>query len=157
MRNKSDHQLLVEEFMRLASQDFPSMPGLPAEPVLLFRAKLILEEALETIRGLGYVPVWRDGGSDSGELTPELRKSGNAPDIIEIVDGCADVSVVTIGTLSALEIADVEILEAVDNNNLEKFGPGGHRRADGKWVKPPGHKPPDILGLLRKQGYQGVA
>jgi predicted HAD superfamily Cof-like phosphohydrolase len=40
--------------------------------------------------------------------------------------------------------------QAVDQNNLAKFGPGGHRREDGKWVKPPDHKPPDIAGLLDK-------
>ena len=30
--------------------------------------------------------------------------------------------------------------------------PGGYRDAGGKWIKPPGHKPPDIAAELVRQG-----
>jgi predicted HAD superfamily Cof-like phosphohydrolase len=66
----------------------------------------------------------------------------------ETIDGCCDLSVVTIGTLSTLGVPDKPFLEEVDNNNLAKFGPGGYRNDYGKWVKPPGHKPPDISRIL---------
>ena len=51
---KSDHQLSVEEFMRNALQDVPDDPALPNEVVRLLRARLIFEEAKETIAALGF-------------------------------------------------------------------------------------------------------
>lgn len=77
----------------------------------------------------------------------------NKPDLVEIVDGLADISVVNTGTFSALGVADDLILETVDQNNLNKFGPGSYLDSSGKWRKPPGHKKPDFLECLRQQGY----
>lgn len=141
---KSDHQRRVEEFMAHAGQAVPQIPILPDEAGRHFRAKMILEESLETIEGLGFEVVMGDDG-------PMLMRSNKAPDLIEIVDGCADLHVVSTGTLSACGVSDIDLMEEVDKNNLAKFGPGSHRRADGKWMKPPTHVPPDILGILRKQ------
>ena len=73
------------------------------------------------------------------------------PNLVEIADGCADLSVVTIGTLSACGIADEMLLGVVDANNLAKFGPGHSIREDGKLIKPKNHKPPDIAQLLEIQ------
>lgn len=143
---KSDHQKRVEMFMKLAFQEIPPLPIMPSAEIRKFRASMILEEALETIRGLGFRV---EKGDLDGELT--LEESGK-PDMIEIVDGCGDISVVTIGTLSAMGVSDKPVLEAIDLNNLEKFGPGSFRRADGKWVKPATHQPPNIKGVLLAQG-----
>jgi predicted HAD superfamily Cof-like phosphohydrolase len=71
--------------------------------------------------------------------------------MIEVADGCADVSVVTIGTLSACGIADKPLLKEVDESNLRKFGPGYSKREDGKWIKPPDWKVPDIAKVLNEQ------
>jgi hypothetical protein len=54
MREKSAHQQRVEKFMALANQEVPSRPTMPDEKTRRFRAKIILEEALETIKGLGF-------------------------------------------------------------------------------------------------------
>jgi predicted HAD superfamily Cof-like phosphohydrolase len=145
---KSPHQDRVEQFMKLANQIVPRFPTIPSEEIRHFRAKMILEEALETIAGLGYAVIEDGVSGKHGRLT--LMPSGE-PDLIEIVDGCADVSVVTIGTLSACGVADAAVLFAVDMNNLAKFGPGSYRREDGKWMKPPGHRPPDIAAILKEQ------
>jgi predicted HAD superfamily Cof-like phosphohydrolase len=154
---KSNHQLRIEAMMNAAGQELPATPVIPNEDVRRLRAMLILEEALETCEALGF----RLGcnGSVPTEPLKDAIKRGDffyeavEPDLVEIADGCADISVVTIGTLSACGIADNPILEAVDQNNLEKFGEGGYRNEHGKWIKPPGHKPPDIQALLEDQGY----
>lgn len=159
-KGKTAHQRRVNHMMELAGQKLPKVPTIPDEKTRKLRALLILEEALETIEALGF-------GLRSLQGTPALehlkeRKDLDAlfevyekePDLVGIADGCADISVVTIGTLSACGIEDTDLLELVDCNNLEKFGPGGHKDpVTGKWVKPPGHKPPDIKALLVKQGY----
>jgi len=159
---KTEHQLRVEEFMRLAGQQVPTRPLLASPEVRRLRAGLILEEALETIEALGFEVLMKptDGEADSGpdalnhgELVVS-EKQVREPDLVEIVDGCADISVVTTGTLCALGVSDKMILAEVDANNLQKFGPGSYRReSDGKWIKPPGHKAPDIMGCLILQGY----
>lgn len=154
---KSEHYKKVEKFMQLAGQDTPGkLVELDPETRVL-RAKLILEEALETIeKGLG-VSINYDsyGGTFSPEFEINLElfkqlefKANKKYDPINIIDGCCDIKVVTTGTLVALGVPDEPFQNEVDKNNLDKFGPGGYRRDDGKWVKPPGHKAPDIEKIL---------
>ena len=73
----------------------------------------------------------------------DLDDQGDA-DLCAIVDGCCDLSVVTIGTLSACGVPDELFLKLVDENNLAKFGDGHSIREDGKLIKPSDHKPPAI-------------
>jgi predicted HAD superfamily Cof-like phosphohydrolase len=142
---RSDHQKRIDMFMRLAGQEVPSLPALPAPEIRKLRASLILEEALETIDALGC-HVEADGEGNYWIGNPD-----GAADLALAIDGCADLSVVTIGTLTALGVDDQPVLRLVDDNNLAKFGPGGHRDAGGKWIKPPGHKPPDIVAEIYRQ------
>lgn len=146
---KSDHQLRVEEFMRLAGQEVPKSPALPSLEVRRLRAKLILEEALETIHALGFSinADFLDSRKLENAYCLELVDVGD-PNLEEIIDGCCDIKVVTTGTLSACGLPDDLFQEEVDNNNLAKFGPGHSRRSDGKLIKPPDHKPPKIKELL---------
>jgi len=151
------HRERVAEFMRAAGQDAPDAPTVPDQETRILRAKLILEEALETVEALG-VEVAVPGHSDAiwidrDELRFEPREDG-AVDVEGVVDGCADISVVTVGTLIAFGVDDEPILEEVDAANLRKFGPGSHRREDGKWIKPEDWTPPDIVGRLREQGWK---
>lgn len=156
VEHMSPHQQRIVLFMEKAGQDVPNFPIIPSADIRVLRAKLILEEAMETIRGLGVNVMHVNGFgqqaarniSHSGELEFNARSESDV-DIVEVVDGCADISVVTIGTLVAFGIADRPIIEAVDAANLAKFGPGGHRRADGKWIKPPDWVAPDIAGLIK--------
>lgn len=144
-RFRTVHQQRIDLFMRCAQQEVPEAPAMPSAPVRNLRANLILEEALETIAGLGYAVVQDE---NTGKLT--IVPFGE-PNMVEVVDGCADLSVVTIGTLSAFGVSDVSVLEEVDNANLRKFGPGSFRRGDGKWIKPPDFVPPNIERVLSLQ------
>ncbi|MFQ5570917.1 MAG: hypothetical protein ACE5G0_14650 [Rhodothermales bacterium] len=144
--------------MRKAGQATPSTPTVPDEETRILRAKLILEEALETVRALGVGVRLAEGHGPEGVVSAEESDlafyiDGEA-DIEWVVDGCADISVVTIGTLIAFGIDDEPILEEVDRANLRKFGPGGYMREDGKWMKPPDWTPPDIMGVLARQSEQ---
>lgn len=141
----TEHGQRIRDFMKLAGQECPPKPTLPSEEVRKLRARLILEEALETITALG-IHVMLDGVSlqqRDYELVANCE-----PNLVEIVDGCADISVVTIGTLIACGVPDDPILREVDLNNLAKFGPGGYRDAGGKWIKPPNHQPPRIGHII---------
>lgn len=148
---KSLHQKWVESFMVGANQTVPAEIIVPSKEVRELRARLIMEEALETIAALGF-RVCQDYDEEDSFLRPdnitffpELE-----PDLVEIADGCADIAVVTTGTLSACGIPDKELQELVDNNNLAKLGPGHSFNIFGKLIKPAGHKPPDIAKLLER-------
>jgi len=151
---RSSHQKRVDEFMKLANQEVPSSPIVPSESTRRLRCKLILEEALETINALGFdICIDEDmklipSDFDTGFIDFTVNDSG--PNLVEIADGCADIKVVTTGTLTACGIDDEELQIAVDENNLAKFGPGSYRRDDGKWMKPPDHRPPDIESIIKK-------
>lgn len=147
-RRTSDHYERVKELMEKAGQIVRSVPTIPEPHERVLRAKLILEEAIETCEALG-LRVY--AGPEPLEMENLRFDDVVIPNLVEIVDGCADIIVVTTGTLVSCGVADSELLRLVDTNNLAKFGPGGYRREDGKWVKPPGHQPPDIQGLLEKQ------
>lgn len=145
---KSIHQSMVEQFMRGARQLVPEKPVLPDATTRLLRAYLILEEAFETVRGLGFKLRAKDDWV--ADVHTDLIFIEVKPDLIEIADGCADLSVVNVGTLSACGIQDYSLLMEVDRNNLDKLA-RGMLRDDGKLIKPPDHKPPDIKRVLEEQ------
>lgn len=166
----SVHYRRVQRFMGLAKQFIPSGPWIMDEATRILRARIILEECIETIRdGLGIdvllkMPddrmvtiVGMDG--KTGDILEETSISSkeckftyfpSRPlNLTELIDGCTDIRVVTTGTLIAAGITDEAVQEITDINNLEKFGPGGHRDEGGKWIKPPNHPKPDFDPVIR--------
>jgi len=157
---KTTHQKKIEKFMSLAGQETPVVPTEPDSDTKILRAKLIIEESLETIKALGVditMPLLNGASASIIDCEKLLEYSvGRFPfDMVEVADGCADVSVVTTGCLSSCGISDKKLLSEVDNNNLKKFGPGHKVREDGKLIKPPGHKAPNIRKILIDQGWEG--
>lgn len=147
---KTQHQVRVESFMEGAQQQVPAAPQLPSPTVANLRARLIIEEALETCSALGVVvKAARHGFLEFSDL--EFVNFGSM-DLVEIADGCADLSVVAIGTLSACGIGDAPLLEEVDLNNLMKIANGTLR--DGKFIKPANHPAPRIREVLEAQTQQ---
>jgi predicted HAD superfamily Cof-like phosphohydrolase len=143
------HFKRVRTFMQKVGQDTPTEVHVPDANTRVLRAKLILEEALETVEALGVTV--RAGANGPLIEEAELEYAhGNPVDIEGVVDGCADISVVTVGTLIAFGVDDEPVLEEVDSANLRKFGPGGYKREDGKWMKPPDWTPPDIDGAIER-------
>lgn len=134
----SAHQIRTEEFMKQGGQVPPSRATMPDAETRLLRAKLIMEEAWETIEALGFHPSVDNRIFHHSELefTDTVK-----PDFEKIVDGCADLMVVTTGTLSMCGVDDMPVLREVDRSNLTKFRDGWHRREDGKIVKSPFYSP----------------
>jgi predicted HAD superfamily Cof-like phosphohydrolase len=159
--DQTPHQLRVEKMMQGFGQEVPEKPletsAVPYE-LRVLRARLIMEECLETVvDGLGIELTDRCGGviDFAGLGFDALPGKFN---MIEFADGCADISVVTIGSLSAFGIKDAPLLREVDANNQAKIDTG-RKDEHGKWIKHPDHKGPDIARVLNKQGwgYQGKA
>ena len=126
--------------MKQGGQVPPSRATMPDEDTRELRARLIMEEALETIQALGCTLCVR--GEEAFNFKTDVRiRSEHPPDFEGIVDGCADLMVVTTGTLSMCGVDDMPVLREVDRSNLTKFRDGWHRREDGKIVKSPFYSP----------------
>lgn len=143
---QSEHYDRVKKFMELAKQDTPDGPVMPDAKTRHLRASLIFEECLETIKALGFDVCIQ--GLEPITINKVIFFEAHLPDLVEIADGVADISVVSTGTLVACGIKDKKLLEVVDQNNLDKFGPGHSFREDGKLIKPPNHTKPDIKGAI---------
>lgn len=150
---KSPHQHRVEHFMMRGGQDVPALPTIPDEQSRILRARLIMEEALETIGALGVCVGHKDAALDMQTL---LFDTCSEPDLEKIIDGCCDIKVVTTGTLSACGVPDDPFQEEVDQNNLWKVKDGVKKSPEGKILKPEGWRPPRIAELLHlvKTQYQ---
>lgn len=108
-------------------------PTLPSAKLLKLRRDLIEEEVVE-----------------------ELFRAIDAGDLEGIADAAADSIYVIVGLLIACGIDIRPVWQEVQRSNMAKEG--GARRADGKVLKPAGWVPPNIKGVLAKQGLRpGVA
>lgn len=116
------------------------------------RARLILEEAFETVEALL--------GCDSSVVTIKsvLKQFEDSapiceyPDLVEAVDGGADLLYVTFGMFDALGVNAEPVFDIVHAANMTKVG--APKDANGKTTKPPGFVPPQerIRELLLKLG-----
>lgn len=136
---KSQHQIRIEEFNRKGGHEVPNSPTIPSHETLYRRANLIYEEFKEVLEAIGFVLV-RDAGIEPvSELqTPEI-------DIAHVAKELADLSVVTIGTMSSFGIPDETVLRIVDQSNLYKVKDGVKVNEWGKIMKPPGWVKPEKL------------
>lgn len=130
----------------------PEVPSIPPFGVRMLRARLILEESLETISALGFkIKPTETGFYNEIRSMDDLRlvSHGDAPDLEGIIDGCCDVIYVATGTLLACGVPDVPHLEIVNRANNAKF-PGGVATLNdhGKFQKPAGWEPPDHMALI---------
>ncbi len=125
-------------------QRIAELPGQRSLAVRELRARLILEEALETVAALGFKirPIGKTiRDMDDVDMVP-VEIDVNIDDII---DGCCDTIYVAVGCLLAHGVPDLPHLAAVNLANNSKF-PGGEAVLDeltGKYLKPPGWRPPD--------------
>jgi Phosphoribosyl-ATP pyrophosphohydrolase len=156
---KTEHQIRVNAMLSRIRElgnlePLPSKPTVPPDKMILSQARLILEEVLEVFEACGLSLVWMPPESSQiGKFELFPHTPGSPIEITEVAKELADLSVVTTGMFSEFGMSDQPILEAVDTNNLGKFGPGGYLDERRKWRKPPNYPKPDIARVLRDQGW----
>ncbi len=84
------------------------------------------------------------------EEVGELAAAARAGDIVGVADALADIVYVAYGTAHVYGIELDAVLDEVHASNMTKLGADGRpvRRADGKILKGPSYRPPDIAGVL---------
>ena len=145
----------VREFHQAMGQGIRETPGLPSEGVLRLRALLVLEEAFEFAEAI----FRRDGETPLSlrhvyEQTVFLCKNLPivAPDFPSMVDALADTDYVVEGSRLALGVDGGPVADEVHRANMAKAT--GPVSLEGKRLKPPGWRAPDIVGVLHAQGWQ---
>ena len=144
VRHMNRWQSQVRVFHRYMGLTVGETPEI-REPEL--RARLILEEAFETVEALlGFTA---GGAAINASFSEWLSGAGrDGESIVGAIDGMCDLIYVTLGTAVACGVDLEPFYDEVHRSNMAKST--GPRRGDGKVLKPPGWTPPDIAGLLAK-------
>lgn len=132
--NMSKMQADVEQFHRALDIPVGDSPSI-RRPEL--RTRLILEEALETCKAM-----------TGREIDVIAHKVTGEPNLIEAIDGMCDLLVVTFGTAVEFGVNIDPFWDEVHRSNMAKVG--GETRADGKKLKPPNWKPPELERIFKE-------
>lgn len=143
---------VLEFHQAFCPEQTATKPAVPSADVVRLRLRLIFEETFELLQ------------ATAGRCNPEvieanaavskiIEEVGGILDFPAFIDALHDIDYVVEGTRITCGVNGAPIADEVHRANMDKTL--GHRREDGKWIKPEGHKPPDIDGELRKQGWDG--
>jgi predicted HAD superfamily Cof-like phosphohydrolase len=121
----TDEQRMVEEFHRTFDIVVGAAPGVPDQATQTLRLRLIQEEF------------------------DELKEALSQKDVVGVAKELADLLYVVYGTAVSCGIDVQPVFKEVHRSNMSKVG--GHKRADGKWVKPAGYSPAAIDPILDAQ------
>ena len=85
------------------------------------------------------------------EELEELKIAMENKDLLEVADALTDILYVTYGAGHAFGIDLDKCFEEVQNSNMSKLGEDGKPiyRADGKVLKGPNYKPPQLSDLVK--------
>jgi len=126
----SPEQAMVKSFHEKYGAPSAAAPRMPGIKDRMRRARLIFTEAAEFI------------------------EAADKDDFIGMVDALADILVVTYGSAVEMGVDLEPVFAEVHHSNMSK---NGGMDVGGKILKGPAFTPPDILGELRKQGYEAPA
>jgi predicted HAD superfamily Cof-like phosphohydrolase len=121
----SDEQEMVTAFHRAFDIVIGTLPAVPDAATCALRMSLIQEEFAE------------------------LREALSERDVEAVAKELADLLYVVYGTAVSCGIDMAPIFREVHRSNLSKVG--GHKRADGKWIKPSDYSPAHLQPILAAQ------
>lgn len=140
---------MVEEFHRAMGLPVRTTPTMPSEAERVLRCRLLLEETMEFIHASGCVV--RITGALDGTLTGAVIDSVGEPNLAAMAHENADVRVITHGNDLTMG-SPSEVYAEVMHANMSKLDDDGKPvlRADGKVMKGPNYRPPDVAGVLAR-------
>jgi len=125
----TEEQRMVAEFHRAFDIFIGAGPTVPDAATQRLRLRLIQEEL------------------------DELKEAFQQADEAAVAKELADLLYVVYGTAVSCGIDMEPVFREVHRSNMSKVG--GHKREDGKWVKPPTYSPAAVAPLLTAQRLVG--
>lgn len=113
-------QNTVREWMEQFGQDCPEKAEIPSLEIRKLRARLMLEECLETISALGLRVDFDHCAYGAVIGSAKFNKWGT-PNLAQIQDGCSDLHVVTLGTEVACGLQASPAFNEVMRSNFSKM------------------------------------
>ncbi len=131
MSEPLDYMGLMREFHRTFRHPIADKPHVPEDALRMLRLRLLTEE-------------FREYHEEETEVM--------SPSLPKIAKELADDLVIAFGTAVAYGIPMDEVFKAVHESNMSKLGDDGTpiKRPDGKVLKGPNYKAPDVEGILRR-------
>lgn len=112
-----------------------------------FRARFILEEAIETVVAcVGSEEAFKMLHAELETLASTPPKD---PNFVDAIDGIGDSLYVQFGAAIEFGVDMEPIVDEIHRANMAKVG--GATREDGKTLKPPGWMPPRIAEIIDAQ------
>lgn len=142
----------VTEFHTAMGQPVLGVPAVPDNDRVRLRLRLIAEEFFELLSASLVGTASTKLAIAKSDVMHAIAGS-LCVDLPEFTDALADIDYVVEGTRLEFGIDGEPIAAEVHATNMAKVG--GAVRPDGKIQKPDGWSPPDLAGLLRKQGWRG--
>lgn len=146
----------VREFHEKFGHPIEEKPAIPDARTRMLRVSLILEEALEFAKASGVEVSFFKG--NAFELRTINWKQEELPiDLEEAADALGDIRYVTDGANLAWGLPIEEILYEIHDSNMSKLGLDGKPvyREDGKVMKGPNFRLPNILKILEDREWEG--
>lgn len=138
MPDNADNLSLVAQFMKAMGQpvcqDFDDMAGIDLGVELIKEELAELEEAADVLR-----PYWLEGKDAPEDLKWNFTKE------------LTDVAYVTYWLAARVGVDLDASFRLVHQSNMSKLGPDGKpvKRADGKVLKGPQYRPPDLSHIVK--------
>lgn len=141
------------EFHQAAGQPVLERPQVPPDDRVRLRLKLVAEECFEFLEAsLSDAEALEEA---KALVLQAILNQEIDVDMIKAADALGDIDYVVEGSRLEFGVKGEPIADEIHRANMAKFGPGSWVREDGKIMKPPGWRPPDIARELRKQGWKG--
>ncbi|MDX1410838.1 MAG: MazG nucleotide pyrophosphohydrolase domain-containing protein [Nitrospirales bacterium] len=121
----NEAQQMVQAFHEQFDIHVATQPAIPDEATQKLRIRLIHEEF------------------------NELQEAFTTQDLSAVAKELADLLYVVYGTAVSCGVDMEPVFREVHRSNMSKIG--GHKRDDGKWVKPPTYSPAQIQTILNVQ------
>jgi predicted HAD superfamily Cof-like phosphohydrolase len=140
----------VVEFHKVMNQPILPTPQVPPEDRIRLRVALITEEFFETLDSILVL----DGAEEYAKevIKAACKNARISVNIPGLADEMADLDYVVEGTRLEFGIDGGPIAAEVQRANMAKAS--GPVAENGKRLKPEGWTPPDIVGVLEKQGWK---
>jgi len=151
---------LIKEFHRVFGRNpDPVVPTVTDIESRKLRAKLMFEEFEELLDELGlqinFELIPAEDGIEDDIMRFEIvfdEIPNHKVDLAKVAKETSDLLYVTYGTGASMGLPIDDVYQAVHNSNMSKMGPDGKaiRREDGKILKGPNYKEPDVKSIIER-------
>lgn len=143
------------EFHQAAGQPILDRPQVPPDERVRLRLKLVAEECFEFLEASLDDQGMTALAEAKTRALEAIQMMAIKVDLPAVADALGDIDYVVEGSRLEFGIDGEPVADEIQRSNMAKFGPGSWTREDGKIMKPPGWRPPDIKRQLRLQGWKG--